>query len=319
MRSVQSACLVLVIAMGAAAPAGAAEYPLAPHQAAVGAIGSDVMRPGEVLVDVARQFDLGYVQLVVANPGVDPWLTAPGRSLTLPALYLLPDAPRRGIVINLAEQRLFYFPPGGRSVETFPIGVGAIAGATPLGVTRVVAKEDGPTWVPPPSIRAEEPDLPASIPPGPDDPLGAFALRLGWDNYLIHGTNKPYGVGRDVSHGCIRLYPEDIEKLFHEVPVGTMVRVIDQQVEVAWVDDRLMVEVHPDKARVNAIDIGKDAAPTMPPDLVARVMQAAGDAAPDVDWSAVDRAGRAQNGMPVAVLTRAPSPMAELQDRTADR
>jgi L,D-transpeptidase ErfK/SrfK len=285
-------------------PALAADSALAPRQAEIGEAGSYDMRAGEVFVDVAREFDLGFVQMIIANPGVDPWLSSPGRRLTLPGVYLLPDAPRRGIVINLAEQRLYYFPANGKSVETYPIGVGVLAGATPVGVTQVVAKENGPVWVPPPSIRAAEPDLPASIPPGPDNPLGAFALRLGWNNYLIHGTNHPFGIGRDVSHGCIRLYPEDIEKLFREVPVGTPVRVVDQQVKVAWVDDQLMAEVFPSKERIGAIDLGKDVPRTMPPDLVPRVMAAAGDLASQVDWNKVNAIGLEQNGIPVAVLDR---------------
>jgi L,D-transpeptidase ErfK/SrfK len=316
----RAACSIGVAVLVGVAPAMAEEFPLTPHQAAVGEVGRYTARGSEVLVDVARQFDLGFVQLVVTNPKIDPWLASPGAQYTLPAAYLLPDAPHRGIVVNLAEQRLYYFPARGNTVETFPIGVGVVAGATPVGVTRIVAKEDGPTWVPPPSVRAEEPDLPASIPPGPDNPLGAYALRLGWNNYLIHGTNHPFGVGRDVSHGCIRLYPEDIAKLFHEVPVGTTVRVVDQQVKVAWAGDQLMIEVHPSKDRVAAIDIGKDIAPTEPDDLVARVTGAAGDQAAAVDWDAVHRAGLEQTGVPITVLiSDTPVPSAAMASHALHR
>ena len=242
------ASLVSALALTIALPASeslAEDFPLAKGQVAVGAVDTYATKDGDNMLDLARQFDDGYVQFMAANQGVDPWQPGVGKTITVPNLYILPDAPRTGIVINLAERRIFYFPPGGQTVETYPAGVGVQAGATPLGVTHVVRKEDGPVWVPPPSIRAERPDLPIAIYPGPDDPLGAYALRLGWNNYLIHGTNKPDSVGRNVSHGCLHIYPEDIDKLFHEVPVGTQVRSIDQAVEAGWIDGRLYVEVHP--------------------------------------------------------------------------
>jgi L,D-transpeptidase ErfK/SrfK len=155
--------------------------------------------------------------------------------------------------------------------------------------------------VPPPSIRAERPDLPLAIPPGPDDPLGDYALRLGWNNYLIHGTNKPDSVGRNVSHGCLHLYPEDIEQLFREVPVGTPVRVVAQAVEAAWIDGRLSVAVHPDRDQADAIDNNETVTPAMPQELVDRITLAAGDRADLVDWDAVRQAGLAASGIPVPV------------------
>ena len=222
--------VALGCALGAlltAAPAIAAEYPLAPDDKVVGNLQEYVLQPGDLLADLARKFDVGYTEMLAANPGVDPWVPPVGRKITIPTLYILPDAPRQGIVINLGERRLYYFPADGGRMQTYPIGIGAIGFDTPHSATRVVRKEDdGPTWVPPPSIRAEQPDLPIAIGPGPDNPLGAYALRLGWKNYLIHGTNKPDGVGRNVSHGCIHLYPEDIEKLLQlgAVAVGTPVQ-----------------------------------------------------------------------------------------------
>ena len=150
---------------------------------------------------------------------------------------------------------MFYFPPGGKTVETYPIGAGVEGRNTPLGVTRIVTKQVHPGWAVPPSIRAERPELPAYMPPGPDNPMGDLAMGLAWRGYYLHGTNKPYGVGRNVSHGCIHFYPEDIDRLFHEVPVGTQVRVINQEVATGWIDNRLYVAVFPNKEQVDEIDI----------------------------------------------------------------
>ena len=292
---------VAIVVLGLAAPAAAAEFPLAPDQAAVGAVETDAAKASDNLLDLARRYDLGYVDFIAANPGVNPWSPGAGRSITVPRFFILPDAPRAGIVINLAARRLYYFPPGGTTVETYPVGVGVEDGATPLGVTTVVRKEPAPVWIPPPSIRAERPDLPAFIPPGPDDPLGDYALRTGWNNILIHGTNKPDSVGRNVSHGCFHLYPEDIARLFAEVRVGTPVRVVSQAVATAWIGGRLYVVVHPSKAQADQIDYGEPMTPAIPQDLVSRVEAAAGDRAGQVDWDAVARAGRGATGLPTPV------------------
>jgi L,D-transpeptidase ErfK/SrfK len=300
----------LMAAVVAAPRAGAAEFPLSPADKAVGQIQEYVVRQGEVLADIARQFDVGYTEILAANPGINPWVPPAGRKLLIPTLYVLPDAPRTGIVLNLGERRLYYFPPGGGRVETFPIGIGATGFDTPHSVTRVVAKIADPPWVPPPSIRAEQPDLPAAIGPGPDNPLGAYELRLGWKNYLIHGTNKPDGVGRNVSHGCIHLYPEDIEKLFGEAAVGTPVRVIEQEASAAWVGDALYLEAHPDKDQADEVDVQQPMTPRPPQGLREMVNAAAGDNAQTLDWGAVDRAGMQRRGLPVIVARRSGAPIA---------
>ena len=280
-------------------PARAADFALASDQSAVGEVGYHTTHRQDTMLDLARSYDLGFTQLMAANRGVDAWL--PGaRRITLPDFYLLPDVPRHGIVVNLAAQRLYYFPPGGR-LETYPIGVGVEGRSTPIGTTTVISKEANPTWHPPPSIHAEDPDLPAAMPPGPDNPLGGFALHLGWRGYLIHGTNKPDGVGRNVSHGCLHLYPEDIERLFREVPVGTPVRVISQDVTAAWIGDGLYIQVHPSKSQAEEIDVTGSFAPKTPPDLAARVASAAGDRAGQIDWAAVRRAGIERTGLPVRI------------------
>jgi len=298
--------LVSALALAAALPAGAMEFPLAKGQVAVGATDTATVKDNDTMLDLARQFDDGYVDFMAANPGINPWRPGDGKTIAVPNLFILPDAPRTGIVINLAERRLYYFPPGGKTVETYPAGVGVKADATPLGTTRVILKEDGPVWRPPPSIRAERPDLPAAIYPGPDDPLGDYALRLGWNNYLIHGTNKPDSVGRNVSHGCLHIYPEDIERLFHEVSVGTPVRTVFQPVKAGWIDNRLYVEVHPSKEQADEIDFNQPMTPALPPQLTQIVAKAAGDRAELVDWDAVRAAGLAATGVPTPV-TPAPN------------
>ena len=285
-------------------PAAAAEYELAPGQKAVGELRRYVIRQGDVFPDIARHFDIGYTELAAANPGIDPWYPGVGREIVIPSLHLLPDAPRKGIVINLAQWRLFYFSPGGDRLVTFPLGLGVIGKKTPLGATQVMSKEPNPTWYPPPSIRAERPELPAAIPPGPDNPLGAHALHLGWKNYLLHGTNKPDGVGRNVSHGCIRLYPEDIQWLFEATAVGTPVRTVDQPATAGWQGDRLYVQVYPSKSQAEQIDTERRVNAEPAQGVEEAVRLAAGRYADSVDWGSVRRAAQERTGMAVLVADR---------------
>jgi L,D-transpeptidase ErfK/SrfK len=237
-----------------AATTSAASYNLPPTSVdIVGQI--HVVRAGyeDTLADVARRYGLGQDEIVLANPQVDKWLPGEGTSLVLPTRYILPDARRDGVVINLPEMRLYYFPKprsGERpQVITHPVSVGRMDWSTPLGLTKVSAKTKDPAWYPPESIRQEHAasgdPLPKIVPAGPDNPLGAFALRLALPGYLIHGTNRPYGVGMRVTHGCLRMYPEDIERLFPAVPVGTPVQLVNQPVKAAMIADTLFLEVHP--------------------------------------------------------------------------
>ena len=200
----------------------------------------------DTFAEIGTQRSLGYLELVKANPEVDPWLPGDGTRITLPRKYVLPDSRREGIVINLAEYRLYYFRDGG--VQVFPVGVGTEDNPSPLTDAEVTMGLESPAWYPPASIRAEYEAsgeyLPRMIPPGPDNPLGTHALMLSEDGYLIHGTNKGFGVGMQVSHGCFRMYNDDISRFEKEVPKGTPVQVIHQPVKVGMRNGQLWLEVH---------------------------------------------------------------------------
>ncbi|QKJ87036.1 L,D-transpeptidase family protein [Paramixta manurensis] len=231
----------------------ATEYPLPPDNSRL--IGEntttavpDNKRP---LEDIAAKYKIGLLGMLEANPGVDPWLPKPGTELTIPAQMLLPDTPREGIVVNLAELRLYYYPKGENKVIVYPIGIGQLGANTPTMVTSVRQKIPNPTWTPTVNIRKryakEGITLPGVVPAGPDNPMGLFALRLarGSGQYLIHGTNADFGIGMRVSSGCIRLRPDDIEALFNSVPKGTRVQVINQPVKYAVEPDgKRYIEVH---------------------------------------------------------------------------
>lgn len=202
------------------------------------------------LPDIARHFGLGYNDIVLANPTLDPWVPAAKQQVLLPARFILPDVPHKGIVINLANMRLFYFPIDQKhTLYTYPVGIGRQSWGTPTGLTEIIAKRPNPSWVVPDSIQREHAaqgdPLPKVVPSGPDNPLGHYAMPLGFNSYLIHGTNKPYGIGMQVSHGCIQLYPEDIEVLYKMTPIGTPVRIVHQPYMLAWEDNKLYLEAHP--------------------------------------------------------------------------
>ena len=209
----------------------------------------------DTLPDLAQRNSLGYYEIIRANPGVDVWVPGADKHLTLPGRRILPPGPREGIVVNLPEHRLYYYPKPRRGEEpvviTYPVSIGKMDWRTPLGETRIVSKVRNPPWYPPESVRKEHEErgdpLPKVVPAGPDNPLGAFAMRLGVGSgsYLIHGTNNPVAVGMAVTHGCIRMYPEDVAALFPLVPVGTKVRLVNEPVKAAWVAGQLLIEVHP--------------------------------------------------------------------------
>lgn len=236
-----------------------ATFPLPPAGTdIVGEVKVVRVKGSETLLDIARRYGLGYGEMTGANPGVDPWVPGDGTQVVLPTQFILPSGPRRGIVLNLAQLRLFYFPTPARGkpaqVITQPVGIGTDYASTPLGETRIVRKAASPVWRPSRDIREEHVAdghwLAAEVPPGPDNPLGKFALYLALKgNYLIHGTNKPWGVGMRVSHGCIRLYPEGIESLYSQVPVGTAVRIVDERLLLGMRDGKLYVQAYPSQEK----------------------------------------------------------------------
>lgn len=249
-------------------------------------------RGEHTLLDIGRHHGLGVDEMKQANPGVDMWLPGEGTEVLAPDRHVLPVAPRQGIVLNLAERRMYYFRSA-TEVETFSIGIGRDGWETPVGTYSIIEKTENPTWTPPASIRAayakEGKTLPAVVPAGPDNPLGAFRLRLSNPSYLIHGTNKPWGVGMPVSSGCTRMFPEDIEYLFSQVEVGTPVKIVDQPYKIGWLGDQLFLEVS--RPEGSAQRAPKEVVP-------ASVANADGVV---IDWEEVSRVIQENTGLPQVV------------------
>lgn len=224
----------------------------------VGNLQYHMVKKGESMAQIAKQYDVGFLALMAANKGVDPFLPKAGYVLTIPSQIILPDVDYQGVVINLAELRLYYFEPNQHTVSVFPVGIGRIGRDTPVMKTAISQKRAHPTWTPPQSIRAEYEKkgktLPAVVPAGPDNPLGNYALRLAYGDgtYLIHGTNKNFGIGLRVSSGCIRMEPKNIKWLFNQVHTGTKVRVINDPVKVSLEPDHhVYLEAHEPLTRSN--------------------------------------------------------------------
>lgn len=311
-------------------PVLAEVYPLPPEgESVIGEPEEVVAAHADTLIDLARRHGLGFEEIVNANPGVDPWLPGDGTVIRLPKRRILPDAPREGIVINLPEHRLYYYPapkppekaaattkgdkgdkndkvppspPEPRVVITFPVSVGKMDWATPIGLTRIALKIRNPTWTPPESVRQEHLKngevLPKVVPAGPDNPLGLFAMRLAIPGgaYMIHGTNKPAGVGMQVTHGCMRLFPEDIEALFGMVSEGTPVRIVNQPHKAGWRAGQLYAEVHPALASTEAGIVDPDLQ-----SLTRLVAQQAVLRPAMVDWPRAEAAYAAASGVAMVV------------------
>lgn len=243
-RAMFLASLAVLISHGTPGTSFATEYRR--EGTVIGSQKTYLVKADESLPEIGRQYDIGFGAITAANPGVDPFIPDPGRRIVLPARWILPDAPiRKGIVINIAEMRLFVFSSDrSQSVTTFPIGIGDQGTETPVGTFTVIEKIRNPAWTVPESIRKEQPDLPAIVPPGPDNPMGSHALRLSNPTLLIHGTDRPWGIGTRNSHGCIRLYQEDIARLFGMVRRGTRVAIVNQPVKAAARGDRVYLQVH---------------------------------------------------------------------------
>jgi L,D-transpeptidase ErfK/SrfK len=262
----------------------------------------------DTLTDIARRFNVGYEEIQRANPKIDPWLPGEGTEIIVPTQFILPDAPRTGVVINIAAMRIFYFPPAKRGerqvVWTHPIGIGKVGWRTPEGVTKIVRRQKDPTWRVPVSVRKEHhengDDLESVIGPGPDNPLGRYAFYLTWPSYLIHGTNKPAGVGLRSSHGCIRLYPEDIEQFFNLVPIGTQVRVVNQPFVFGWRDGQLYMQPY-DVLEDDTRDWKKAQKKLLNASLAARLQQQVQAQHEQVDWSLVSSLTSHPRGVAVPI------------------
>jgi L,D-transpeptidase ErfK/SrfK len=303
----------LLAAVLAAAPALAAVFALPTDGSAV--VGTDLSVRTvyeDTLPDLAHRYSLGYYEIIRANPGVDVWIPGADKDIVLPGRRILPPGPREGIIVNLPEHRLYYYPkPGPHDkpvVITYPVSIGKMDWRTPLGETHIIAKIKNPAWYPPESVRKEhlanDDPLPKVVPAGPDNPLGDFAMRLaaGGGSYMIHGTNNPTAVGMSVTHGCIRMYPEDVAAVFAAVPVGTKVRLINEPVKIAWVHGQLLLEAHPAVDEEGQEDA--DAAPQPEPDVngLARMLQKSGvDKHAKVQWPLARAALKSATGMPTAV------------------
>ena len=300
-------CLALVLSVPVStASAGSGTWQMKADESVVGRAAVYVAGHEDTLLDIARRFRMGIAELRLANPGADVWLPGEGTPVRIPSRFILPDAPRTGLVINLPEMRIYHYPKDGSVVHTWPISIGRVGWETPLGKTTVVRKKVLPTWYPPTSVREDYARrgeiLPRVVVPGPDNPLGSHALYLGLPAYLIHGTNKPYSIGMRVSYGCVRLYPEHIVELFDMVDPGTPVTLVHQGVKAGWAGNELYVEVHP------TTGVGdEEGRPGMTETV--RVLIAAtpaGGLPPTLDWNRVEEALETANGVPVAVARRPP-------------
>lgn len=265
-----------------------------------------VLSTGDTLSTFAHRNGVGYYEVLDANPGIDPMRLSRGTKLLVRNQFVLPDAPKQGIVINLAELRLYYYPPGANTVVIYPIGIGRIGWQTPTGQLSVIQKKQDPDWRVPPAVAADMAKrgvmLPEVIPAGPDNPLGRYMMRLSNYSYLIHSTNNPAGVGRRTSAGCIRMYPEDAEQLFNVVPVGTKVTIVNQPFKAGWLNGQLYFEAHSPLREQRAEYAGRYDSLWNSAINNAMVGRTA-----DLDWNKVQALSRKQTGVPQVVGVAATS------------
>ena len=289
-------------------PVANERFELTPDEGVVGVVQVVSAGKDDTLTDIARRFNVGYEEILRANPKVDPWLPGEGRQIIVPTQFVLPDAPRTGVVINIPAMRIYYYPPVKRGerpvVLTHPIGIGKVGWRTPEGVTKIVRRQKDPTWRVPQSVRKEHhengDDLDPVIGPGPDNPLGKYAFYLQWPSYLIHGTNKPAGVGLRSSHGCIRLYPEDIEQFYNMVPIGTQVRVVNQPFVFGWHEGQLYMQPY-DVLEDDTRDWSKAPHKLLSKSLAAQLQQQVQAAHEHVNWDLVSSLARDPRGVPVPI------------------
>ncbi len=284
----------------------------------VGQVKEVTAEAGDSFAAIGRRYDVGYYELIEANPNVNPDNTPGGTTIVIPSRFILPNAPRKGIVINLAELRLYYFPPDKNQVWTYPIGIGRQGWLTPTCNTTIIAKKEKPTWIVPKSVKEDRAahgvDLPDKVLPGPDNPLGDYAMRLGLATYLVHGTNEPSGVGRRSSAGCIRMFPEDVEELFKSVKIGTPVHIVNDAYKVGWYYRKLYLEAHlPLQEQREGFD--NDLTP-----VVEAILTATHENKDVVNWDAVNEVATFESGIPHCISRSAEAaPQEETADEKEDR
>jgi L,D-transpeptidase ErfK/SrfK len=275
------------------------EFSVANENDVIGQLAFIRLEKGDTLPDIARHFSLGFNEISAANPGVDVWVPEAGGRIMLPLSFILPDALRKGIVINLAAMRLFQFKGDNKSlvVSTYPVGVGTEERPSPMGQMYVARKVTRPTWYVPASIAKDHlkkgDPLPAAVLPGPQNPLGEYALYLSKPTYLIHGTNKPASIGLRATNGCIRLYPENIKKLYENTPVKTPVCIVDQPYLIGQRDGIVYMEVHAPPEDSDAVEFDK---------IYAKLRNIEKESGRTLDWSKVKKVLAEARGIPVPIF-----------------
>ena len=296
------ACSLSLAALFATGPVAALELPLPPPgEDIVGQIQVIKAKYEDTFADIGQANDLGYLEMVAANPGVDPWLPGEGTEIILPTRYILPPGPREGIVINLAEYRLYYFPKGRDVVYTYPLGIGREGWGSPIANTKITGKTPNPAWYPPKSIREEHAadgdPLPTVVPPGPNNPLGPFKFSLGVPGYLIHGSNKKFGIGMRVSHGCFRMLNNNVLQLAAMAPVGTPVRIINEPYKFGISNNKVYLEAHApldDQGQPSVVDKH-----TAVINALLKREELANNL--NLDWEVVREVVAAEDGLPVEI------------------
>jgi L,D-transpeptidase ErfK/SrfK len=275
------------------------DFPLPKGDDVIGRLAVIKLEDGDTLPDIARHFSVGSSAISAANPGVDVWAPEAGKRIVLPLSFSLPDAPRKGIVINLATMRVFQYKGTGNSpaVSTYPVGIGTIERPTPMGQAYVERKATRPTWHVPASIaedhRKKGDPLPAAVPPGPLNPLGEYALYLSKSSYLMHGTNKPASIGLRATNGCMRLYPEDIKKLYMSTPVKTPVSIVNQPYLAGQRDGTVYLEAHKPFDDSGAVDLEK---------VYAKLRNMEKKSGRTLDWEKVKEVVAEARGIPVPIF-----------------
>lgn len=282
------------------------EFSLNNDQALVGALATLTTQENDTLPDIARHYGLGYNDISLANPALSPWTPAPNSQVLLPLQFILPDTPHKGITVNLANMRMFVYPKESPDkVFTYPVGIGRDGWDTPTGLVKITSKTENPSWTVPESILREHEQkgdpLPAVVKSGPNNPLGYFAMRLTVPKYLIHGTNKPYGIGMQVSHGCMQLYPEDIAVVFAKTRIGTPVQIVHQPYLTAWQGDMLYLEANKPLQDAKALTA----------QLFKQLKQVSVKRHAAIDWPKVAQVLKRVDGVPTPILEHSPD-MAEM-------